>query len=533
MSVGWWVVVVALFCDLSITSESCNCRFASQFSVQSLLTSQEEQNDFLSCVMEWEGNFHQIAYNQNTGMTYDGYGINYTTGQLQPDTLHFWSAPSKESLHLMVIARAIWGNTNAQKFLSPSNLSNGVPLALSILTRKLNSIDQWNSKYPGFGGYLAWFYNYDSGIVPADGWSNAVPSLDNGEMIWGWYAVQVALERFTKGDCGTNCQLAEEINVRVQKYLSLLASTALTIFYENGYFRSVATIENNQITPFQDPENYGSDCDPTQAGAVCYLDDPYEGEMFVFFVDLYATWPDENTRNQIWVNKRAKLQAVNFDTPDGSITVQRGWWFSSHEQWKYLALPYLSGSLINRRVFLNGERARVRNSDNLNVCGLHASVSDVCAPGCVSIPDYLSATGIPEISFQQQQLNTVVTPYGAYPVILANFSVGLTWYLATIQGPRMQNPFGSTEGINISATAISPVVTWDSKITTVASMLGGVAELTEVGLQRDGKYQRFIDVVNHEWERVFKKLEGEHLDFVPPTNAFPSSSLGQFTDCSS
>jgi hypothetical protein len=84
----------------------------------------------------------------------------------------------------------------------------------------------------------------------------------------------------------------------------------------------------------------------------------------------------------MWVYKRELLQAVKYHTPSGPITVQRGWWFSSHEQvprrvvcrvshvaspndgavqWKYLEMPYLEVP-INKRVFLNGERARTWNS---------------------------------------------------------------------------------------------------------------------------------------------------------------------------
>ena len=39
------------------------------------------------------------------------------------------------------------------------------------------------------------------------------------------------------------------------------------------------------------------------------------------------------------------LQAVNYTLPDGTaVTVQRGFWFSAHEQWKTWTLPYLDVS---------------------------------------------------------------------------------------------------------------------------------------------------------------------------------------------
>src|SRR5690606_16156582 len=124
---------------------------------------------------------------------------------------------------------------------------------------------------------------------------------------------------------------------------------------------------------------YGMNCDgkPTSN---CYLDDPYEGEMFTVWLYLYCPISQED-RNQLWINKRNKLQSVIYDSPSGPITVQRGWWFSSHEQWKYLELPYLTASPTNRRIFMNGERARTVHSANKKIPGLYASVTDVCPAG--------------------------------------------------------------------------------------------------------------------------------------------------------
>ena len=42
---------------------------------------------------------------------------------------------------------------------------------------------------------------------------------------------------------------------------------------------------------------------------------------------------------------------------NGTVAVQRGWYFSSHELWKLLVLPYLDDPLV-RRVTANGERAQ-------------------------------------------------------------------------------------------------------------------------------------------------------------------------------
>ena len=138
--------------------------------------------------MRWEGNFHAIAFNNVTGMTYDGHEIDWTTGELA-DPLHYWSAPSKESIHFMMLAIALdpladnaFNSKMASVFLSPDDPGEGRNVALQILTKKIASLVDWNRRYPGYGGFLPWFYNYDTGLVPADGWNSSVPALDNGEV---------------------------------------------------------------------------------------------------------------------------------------------------------------------------------------------------------------------------------------------------------------------------------------------------------------------------------------------------------------
>ncbi len=72
----------------------------------------------------------------------------------------------------------------------------------------------------------------------------------------------------------------------------------------------------------------------------------------------------------------------------------------------------------------------------------------------------------------------------------------------------MQGPYGSTESVNINGTEICNLVTWDSKITSVVGMLGGVQHLNEKYLKKDGVYDRFHYVCNREYSRVFTDLKG-------------------------
>jgi len=118
---------------------------------------------------------------------------------------------------------------------------------------------------------------------------------------------------------------------------------------EGGHILAVTKVLNNTAQPTE--ANFDKTCDNPN----CYLDDPYEGELFAFFLDLFQTWDNQTgtwqiknlskkkcrtltqllcaplDRSLIWINKRVKLQSVEYYSPQGPITVQRGWWFSSHE----------------------------------------------------------------------------------------------------------------------------------------------------------------------------------------------------------
>jgi hypothetical protein len=84
----------------------------------------------------------------------------------------------------------------------------------------------------------------------------------------------------------------------------------------------------------------------------------------------------------------------------------------------------------------------------------------------------------------------------------------------------------------VTGSAISPVLTWDSKISTIGAMIGGIADLNRAALKEDGHYDRFVKVVTEEWNIVFKSLNGEGMPF-----ALPSVTIGQnlpdFTTCNS
>eukprot|EP01102_Stenamoeba_stenopodia_P001672 TRINITY_DN11510_c0_g1_i1.p1 TRINITY_DN11510_c0_g1~~TRINITY_DN11510_c0_g1_i1.p1 ORF type:complete len:553 (+),score=122.93 TRINITY_DN11510_c0_g1_i1:63-1661(+) len=519
LSVVLLVVVVGILSIVTLAScapppSPPNCRFAMQYTVDDLLSNETALADFIDSILYWEGQFHQdgIGYDAQYALTYDGHAIDYLSGEaISP--LHTFSAPSKESIHVSLLALALTGNERAMRFIAASSTpgSNATEIALKLLATKMDSYELWNKTYPGYAGFLPWYQLNETGIYPVDGWQNKVPALDNGELVWALRAAALALNNIGEVELGN----------RYLNYFYQMANNSLMVFYEGaGLIRSVTYIIDMFTTPT--PDNYKSD----GAG---YLDDPYEGELFAFLMDMYGTWANESERDLIWIVKNALLQPVVYNiNSTTSITCQEGWWFSSHEQWKYMELPY-TDIPINNRVFLNGERARTWNSALKNYPGLFASVNDVSSNN--SIPDYLSASGIEEIAFQPST-NRVVTPYASFPVWLAaGDAIGAAWYLTMLQGPRMQGPYGSTEGINTIGTEISPVVTWDSKITTVLAMAGGITNLTRTALQMDGKYDRFYSVVDTVWTAKFPSLNGEELPFALPTATIPMVSPTDFPTC--
>lgn len=280
---------------------------------------------------------------------------------------------------------------------------------------------------------------------------------------------------------------------------------------------------NSSATPTTD--NYYGPANPG---------DPYEGELFVWFLDLFANWTSDAERDQLWIAKRPALVPVNYTTQNGTnITVQRGYWYSSHEQWKLSLMPYMDVPLL-MRVFSNTEKVRTVHSMEKNIAGMFACVNDVVAGPRQPIPDYVSNTGIPclatltNISWRLD----LVTPYAVFPTALINISVAAVWYHNMLLGPRMQGPYGSTESISLNGTEFSPILTWDSKITSLFSFAGGSIDLVRVFLESRNLYPRFVTVLQREYSLAFgDTLSGEEISFGLPNTAIPSNIHANFTGC--
>lgn len=190
--------------------------------------------------------------------------------------------------------------------------------------------------------------------------------------------------------------------------------------------------------------------------------------------------------------------------------MQRGFWYSAHENWKLLLLPYSSASPTASAVFQNAERARTRNSaEVLEVAGLYASVNDPKI-------QYVSDLGIGSIAFETVSNRSLFTPYGAFPVILQNASLGLEWFRGMqISNLILMSPYGTLE--SYEGSAVGPLMTWDSKMTTLLAACGGLGEVNAQYLKKAGVYARFATITEREYSLVFSSIVGSHIAMsLPP-----------------
>ncbi|KAM0122077.1 hypothetical protein ACP6JC_001109 [Aspergillus fumigatus] len=288
-----------------------SCRFARQYTQREIV---KDPSNFISDLLYWEGKFHQnnVSYNSGNGMSYDGTNIDFTTGE--STVKHPFSAASKESLQIMLYAHAVAGSPEAARFLSPQDPSAAPGLAVSIMERKLRTYLRFNETFPGFGGYLPWFTSTEQDLTPTADWNNRVPGLDNGELLWAVYAFVQALENTGKPSYA-------ELASQWQKWIDYTKTTGakhLKIFYEGkGQVCAVTTIKNQSL-PVDHPDQ-GYACEGSGR-----LNDPYEGELFTFWLQFFGGLSDEDVE-QLWAVKKPMLQSVDYHMGHvGPITVQKG-----------------------------------------------------------------------------------------------------------------------------------------------------------------------------------------------------------------
>ncbi|KAF8178917.1 putative GPI anchored protein [Pholiota molesta] len=496
------------------------CRFASNYTTSSILANPDA---FEQDVLYWEGMFHQnnVSYNALNGMTFDGTLIDPVTGIHNIDGLHTFSAASKESLHMMTLAHVIQGTPGAVRWIlaaqgGGADVEAARKIAISILQKKWNTYSTFNQTYPGFGGFLPWFaHSGPTPLAPTWDWVNRVPALDNGENIWAIYAVIQALQSTGRSD---------------YRYLPAIGKTTMqTIFYRgNGLICAVTDIANQSL-----PVNHPSQSYVCEGSS--YIDDPYEGEAFMYFLYLFGNL-NATEKEALLAFKRPQLVSVDWNSPGyESVNVQKGFWFSAHENWVWMQLPYTDVPLLDELERATpgrhnpGMYASINNSTDST-----GQIMDVC---CQHLKHWHPPIANQTTKNLMLELTTeilVITPYSTMNTMVVNKTVGLAWWHNMAVAKRMQNLYGSSESTRVDGTATSAFVSWDSKVTTINGLLGGVTSLVRAKMQSDGVYDTFIHVVASEHESVFGKapLKGLDAPFCLPQASVPDTGLEDFTTCS-
>eukprot|EP01133_Synstelium_polycarpum_P015943 gene15943-18953_t len=487
------------------------CRFAQVFSRNDLETSEPARREFMKHVLHYEGNFHKhkVGIEEETGMTIDGCSLDYFTGNLT--STRRYTAPSKESLHLMIMAIALNGTT-----------PHGDD-ALDFFHLPIPRTDQENIDlptflrlYPCLGGWQPWGGSSIEKGINVDDDDESVPGLDNGQMAWGLYAVQYVLE--------TKYPQHAVLAQRAKAYLDRLGQTVAPVFYDKNGGISMKTVLRGPVT-----QPWGTCKWESQADDEWYLDDMYEGELMAVYTDLFSTLPQEE-KDKIWALKMRFYYKDVYKTPMGDITYAEGWTFSSHEQWKYLQIPYQEIPL-HRRLLANAEKLKTWWANINNYPGLFAACYNTTTPD-LKLGGYYVPFGVKPAARGTIRRNDTYTPYGACAVPLVDHTAGLVWYHNMLQGPAMQGPYGSTEAGAMDGTQIAAKLSWDTKGTTVVGLLGGTGLIVKDALIRDGKWARFQQVLGDTYATKFTEIIGDEVPMAYPSVTVPHPGVVKdFTLC--
>lgn len=91
-----------------VESDTDECRFAKKFKASDFLKDREVLDDFLRRFVRWEAKFiKQVGVDPGTGFTFDGIRVDVSSGEALPETLHSFTASSKQSIHLAVMAKVL------------------------------------------------------------------------------------------------------------------------------------------------------------------------------------------------------------------------------------------------------------------------------------------------------------------------------------------------------------------------------------------------------------------------------------------
>ena len=73
--------------------------------------------------VKWESNFiKEVGVHNATGLTLDGIRVDVKSGELLTESLHEFTASSKESIHLGIMAQVLEGAQYADELYKPTEV---------------------------------------------------------------------------------------------------------------------------------------------------------------------------------------------------------------------------------------------------------------------------------------------------------------------------------------------------------------------------------------------------------------------------
>lgn len=370
------------------------------------------------------------------------------------------------------------------------------------------------------GGFIPWLSVGDDDGFILPGETFKVPALDNGQMAWAMISIIEALG-VARGRLEGKGVDVQGLIDRFEAHVDLMKHTAPRAFLMAKKGRVYSSVKpNSKDLPAGQARPEEADFKKHKGK----LADPFEGELMNFFIALFGdpSIVTDSVRGKQF-KKISKADISNTYTPAGTsepITIQEGWRFSAHEEWKYLVLPY--GDIQNAmNLRESNERARSWYSHDEGIPGMKAACYD-------SEDLYIDRLGVEPLSYgftEPPDDQEMVTPYGAFPLITISRGDGLAWYHATISRPMMQSQFGSVESSAylLETPAVAKFVTWDTKVTTDVAMAGGTGHLTKAYMERMNVYDQFKDIVEKAHAK-YSTVSGASHGYAPPPAVFDAGA---------
>lgn len=490
-----------LACCLSLTpavaappnSKLPDWRFAPKYKASELQRSPEKARLFLKQFVKYEAPFFAVARHPESGLTYDGWDLDPKTGT--PAKVRAFSAASKECLDLALLIKALRGDPWISALVAPENPKQAKTIAAEILAKKLKSYQDYQTRYPGFAGYMAWFTSGEK-ADPMKGWETAFPTLDLGEMLWALKLVEKTARDAGRQDLAEGYEKLNE---------SMAQRARAAMYHPSGGVRGRVEVSD----PLSANPIYSGDGLMTGEHGV------HEGQMIVLYMSLYGGLSAEESA-KVWDGIRMR----RIEHPAG--TTWQGFWGSPHEEWAYLFLPYRDIPEY-RQLFRIREKIRTQNARKRGYPGFGASAHHPLGKG------YMSAAGIEGIGSQPLEYQGTYTPYGAFPLLLQfagkeRGNVGLAWLHNMLSGPRMQGPFGAGESGDNAGTGAAPIKTIDVSFNALLAISGGLEEETAAMMREDGTYDEFVRIMREEFSESFGDAPlREPVNFALPLSPAPAN----------